>query len=282
MSAQLFEPLRFPELRVHPLADIFPMLPDDELAELAEDIRVNGLITPIMMDATGDLLIDGRNRLAACKIAGIPPRFDRLERGQDARAYIVSANLHRRNLAKGQQAMALAMIYPETEKGGRGVKSSAVNSAVSAGFSSRRLNEARFVLRMGRDDLAPAVIGGRKSLDDALIEARQRQNKSTSEETQSAKLRAEAPDLADLVIEERMSLPEAIAAANQRAEDRRRAIDAGRRASVNLVDFAGVAVTIAAAAELGERGLVTADHLARLDDAMILLRRIYEDDANET
>ncbi len=33
-------------------------------------------------------------------------------------------NLQRRNLTKGQAAMALAMIYPEPEKGGRGNKGS--------------------------------------------------------------------------------------------------------------------------------------------------------------
>ena len=38
--------------------------------------------------------------------------------GQNASALIVSANLARRHLSKTQQAMALAMIYPEPEKGG--------------------------------------------------------------------------------------------------------------------------------------------------------------------
>jgi hypothetical protein len=75
-----------------------------------------------MMSATARLpSIDGRNRLAACKIAGVEPRFEKLN-GADPAAYIVSSNLKRRNLKKGQQAMALAMIYPTPEKGGRGKK----------------------------------------------------------------------------------------------------------------------------------------------------------------
>jgi hypothetical protein len=46
--------------------------------------------------------------------------------------FIVSANLERRNLTKGQRAMAMAMIYPEPEKGGRGKKR---KPPVSGGFS---------------------------------------------------------------------------------------------------------------------------------------------------
>lgn len=34
-------------LRVHPAAAAFPMMPDDELAALAEDIKANGLNQPI-------------------------------------------------------------------------------------------------------------------------------------------------------------------------------------------------------------------------------------------
>jgi disulfide oxidoreductase YuzD len=50
------------ELKVHPLIDLFPMMSEEELADLAEDIKANGLIYPIVID--GDVLIDGRNRLA--------------------------------------------------------------------------------------------------------------------------------------------------------------------------------------------------------------------------
>ena len=76
------------ELDVHPLADLFLMMPDDELAELAEDIRVNGLRQPIIRDKKG-MLLDGRNRLAACKIAGVEPRFERFK-GTDPEAFIWS------------------------------------------------------------------------------------------------------------------------------------------------------------------------------------------------
>jgi hypothetical protein len=80
-------------------------------------VAANGLLHPIVIDDQKQL-IDGRNRLAACKIAQVEPRFEELN-GRDPRAYIVSANLNRRNLTKGQQAMALALIYPDERGAGQ-------------------------------------------------------------------------------------------------------------------------------------------------------------------
>jgi hypothetical protein len=68
--------------------------------------------------------------------------------GQDPRAFIVSVNLARRNLSKGQQAMLLAMAYPEPEKGGRGNKGKALETER---FSAARLSQARTVLREAPD-----------------------------------------------------------------------------------------------------------------------------------
>jgi hypothetical protein len=45
-----------------------------------------------------------------------------------------------------QQAMVLAMIYPDAEKGGRGKKSEARNLTETDKFSYTRLNEARSVV----------------------------------------------------------------------------------------------------------------------------------------
>src|SRR4051812_26948910 len=179
---------------VHPLAALFPMMHADELAELAEDILTNGLMQPIVVDADG-VLIDGRNRLAACEQAGINPTYQWLN-GHDATAFIVSANLARRNLSKGQQAMALAMIYPEPEKGGRGKRSQIQESFDEPRKTvQNRLSQARAV-RSHSMALAEAVMVGRTALDAALAQVQREREASASVDARMAELRERAPDIA--------------------------------------------------------------------------------------
>ena len=83
----------------------------------------------------------------------------------DPLVYIASANLARRNLTKGQSAMLTAMLHPEP---GSRIKKDAAKIAVSAGFSGRRLAEARQVLRHSQK-IAEAVVRGDTSLDDLIF-----------------------------------------------------------------------------------------------------------------
>jgi hypothetical protein len=77
-------------LKVHPAADLFPLLSEAKLKELAEDIEENGLKTPIVLwsERLGDpkVLVDGRNRLDALALLGWlgPPR-DRFTRERIAK-----------------------------------------------------------------------------------------------------------------------------------------------------------------------------------------------------
>lgn len=86
---------------VHPAADRYPRMKDDRLAELAVDIAEHGLIEPIWIDVEG-MLLDGRNRLAACQMVGVEPEFAVYE-GEDVEAFIVSKNEHRRHLSVKEQ-----------------------------------------------------------------------------------------------------------------------------------------------------------------------------------
>jgi ParB-like chromosome segregation protein Spo0J len=61
-------------LAVHPAADLFPLMSESELEELAEDIRENGLQQPIVTrycrETRQQHLIDGVNRLDALALLG--------------------------------------------------------------------------------------------------------------------------------------------------------------------------------------------------------------------
>jgi hypothetical protein len=63
----------------------------------------------------------------------VEPRFEKLN-GHDALAYIVSANLARRNLTNGQQAMALAMIYPKGKKAKKYPEGTSQNNALAGRY----------------------------------------------------------------------------------------------------------------------------------------------------
>ena len=121
------------EYPVHPVASLFPMIDDESLNALAEDIKKNGQREPIIVayldEAMIDepVVIDGRNRHAACKLAGIEPEFkfvmslnDRELSPQVIADWIISHNLHRRHLTTSQKAMVgqgyLAYLKEEAKK----------------------------------------------------------------------------------------------------------------------------------------------------------------------
>lgn len=115
-------------LKVHPAAEIFPMLNAEELEALALDIKANGLQQPIVM--WEGLLLDGRNRLAACAICGVVPSFKQYE-GNSPVTFVISANIKRRQLDASQRACVAVELEPmfavEAEKRlhlakGRGIK----------------------------------------------------------------------------------------------------------------------------------------------------------------
>jgi hypothetical protein len=104
---------------VHPAADLFPMMSDAELEELAKDIvKAKGLTSPIILWSGLDspLLLDGRNRLAAiARIGGDQEATLRagylLDEGTDPYARVVSANIHRRHLrAEGKREVIAKLL----------------------------------------------------------------------------------------------------------------------------------------------------------------------------
>ena len=99
----------------HPFADVFPLLDDDDLGTLTEDIRENGQREPVIL--YDGKILDGRNRYRACVELGIPAIFDHSKASNDEEALreSVSRNLRRRHLTASQRAMIGADLLPMFE-----------------------------------------------------------------------------------------------------------------------------------------------------------------------
>jgi ParB-like chromosome segregation protein Spo0J len=78
-----------------------------EFEELVADIKVHGLIEPIIL--LDDQILDGRNRARACAAAGVKPIY-RPFTGEDPGAFVISANIRRRHLNQKQRKELLIKI----------------------------------------------------------------------------------------------------------------------------------------------------------------------------
>lgn len=200
-----------PSGEVHPAASLFPLLSKAEIDDLAADIKTNGLHHPIVLLPDGTLL-EGRNRLAACKAARVRPDFTIYD-GDDPWAFVMSANVHRRHLSSGQRAMALAIYLVETGQRVNGrFRPGSIKHVLSEDLPKaggpRAIQKAGFVLDHA-PDLAEEVMEGALALDGAYDKARSMANEAARGRERLNALRLLAPELADKVSEETLSLEDA-------------------------------------------------------------------------
>lgn len=115
-------------LPIHPAAELFPLMSEDELRALGEDIRKHGLHEGIVI--FDGKLLDGRNRLDAMELVGIklvvgnkvsiPLTRDidddlLNDDGElDPYAYVISANIHRRHLTAEQKRELIETLLKAT------------------------------------------------------------------------------------------------------------------------------------------------------------------------
>lgn len=124
-----------PQITVHPAAAIFPMMSDEEIAEMANSIQKHGLrekihAIPQVTDTQTDwLVVDGRNRLEAIRrhlkltdvdiIARFIAPVNLTTLGATPEEYVMMANIERRNLSQAQRrelAGKLALMLEERQK----------------------------------------------------------------------------------------------------------------------------------------------------------------------
>jgi ParB-like chromosome segregation protein Spo0J len=163
------------EAAAHPCSALFPMMAGPELERLAGDIARHGLREPVLLHRDGRV-IDGRNRLRACRLAGVEPACRTYE-GDDADLLdlVVSRNLHRRHLNESQRAMIAARLEG-TGRGRPGKDADLrVSRARAAGLmrvSPRLVADAKAVLREGSPEVVRDVEAGRARVSRAAATAR--------------------------------------------------------------------------------------------------------------
>ena len=91
-------------LPVHSAATLFPMMNAAALQELADDIREHGQREPVIL--FDGKVLDGRNHLLACEMAGVEPRFVTRTDAEvgDPIDFVLSLNKHRRHMEPSQLA----------------------------------------------------------------------------------------------------------------------------------------------------------------------------------
>jgi hypothetical protein len=141
--------------KVHPAADVFPMMSEDELQKLGADIKANGLREKIKF--RGSEMLDGRNRMEAMERVGIKvsrgPHLEKLPAVDPVR-FVISANIRRRHLTKQEQADLIVAVHkaaPVSRQDGEKlpegrpvdpVKAAAVTTAAEHGISQRTVERA--------------------------------------------------------------------------------------------------------------------------------------------
>jgi hypothetical protein len=154
----------------HPLADIFPMLDDETVHDLARDLPKNGLLAAI--DLYENKILDGRGRYLACILAGIEPRFENYA-GSDPLGFVISCNWPRRHLNESQRSMVGARIADQKSGANRHSDGVPIGTAAKlVNVSKRSVARGKKVLRHGSPDLIKAVDAGSIKVSAAAAEIR--------------------------------------------------------------------------------------------------------------
>ena len=169
------------------LSTVFPSFQgDQELLELVESIKAEGLLEPIV--SWQGKSVDGRHRHLACKEARVQPEYTHLPDDwsfEKVKSRVVALNVLRRHLTAGQRALAAAALANMTI-GGTGSnqyeksKSANLQNSTSVDTAANQLSVSpRYVstaknIKNDTPDLAEKVNKGQMSLNAAETERRKR------------------------------------------------------------------------------------------------------------
>ena len=170
-------------LTPHPLSDeVFGPLPDDEMADLVEDVCRRGIQDPLKVDGQMRVLC-GSQRLRACitlAMKTVPTILLTFDSEQDLEEHLIRDNLHRRHLTPRQKYKAcrqLERIESDRAKQRQGRRQPAAGSARShaskeAGLSTATYERMKAVYERGDSKIQADVDAGRLSISAAAVKVR--------------------------------------------------------------------------------------------------------------
>ena len=100
----------------------FKVLDDEKMSDLVESIRVNGILSPVLVRPDGEdsyEMISGHRRMHAAKIVGLTmiPAIVRKMSDDEAVVYMVDSNIQREELLPSEKAFAYKMKMEAVKRG---------------------------------------------------------------------------------------------------------------------------------------------------------------------
>jgi protein gp37/ParB-like chromosome segregation protein Spo0J len=207
-------------MEFHPIAEVWPLLDDDALRALSDDIKANGQSVPIV--SYEGKILDGRNRYRACGMAGVEPRFEEYT-GNNPVMKALSLNEQRRHLDTSQRALVAARLAnmkegrPWPSKITAGI--SAVTQSQAAEFMGVSRDSVTFATIVERDG-SPALIKAVETGAIAVSTAAKLTNLTPLEQAEALKLVNKAEIVARAKAAEEQKRQREAASAERKAKDR--------------------------------------------------------------
>ena len=131
--------------KIHPFKNHpFKVLDDEKMQDLVESVRINGVLTPVLlrMDENEDYeMVSGHRRMHAAQLAGLTtiPAIVRELSDDDAIVTMVDANIQREELLPSEKAFAYKMKLDAMKRQGIRTDLTCVQNEHKSGKKSREL-----------------------------------------------------------------------------------------------------------------------------------------------
>ena len=157
-------------LEYHDYAKLFPSMTEDEKTALKEDIRRNGIQSPIVL-FEGKVL-DGRHRYESAIEIGLTEEeipFTNLNGSADPLTYAMASNFHRRHLGASQRALIAARIPNtlDTHADTEAITMTYAEKSEQMNVSVTSIKQAEKVIEFCSEDIIKAVESDEIAVSDA-------------------------------------------------------------------------------------------------------------------